>query len=220
MDRTVSIAGDPHIGVFTRVFEDIAIIPPDAPEEIEAAYREAFDLDIVRTLIQGSPIIGSLLAGNSNGFVVSGLASRAEVKQLSEYREIFFLHHGMNAAGNVILACDRFAAVHPEMDAKIRKEIGEFLKVPVIPLTLGDVKVVGMAAVATNNGVVVNPRSSASEITALEKVCDLPVGKGSVNMGNAMVGTGLVANTRGYLAGIETSGYELGRIEDIFGFED
>jgi len=35
-----------------------------------------------------------------------------------------------------------------------------------------------------------------------------------------MVGTGLVANTRGYLAGIETSGYELGRIEDIFGFED
>jgi translation initiation factor 6 len=39
-------------------------------------------------------------------------------------------------------------------------------------------------------------------------------------MGNAMVGTGLVANTRGYLAGGETSGYELGRIEDIFGFEE
>jgi translation initiation factor 6 len=220
MDRTVSIAGDPHIGVFTRVFEDIAVIPPEAPEELEAAYREAFDLEIVRTLVQGSTIIGSLLAGNNNGFVVSGLASKAEVRKLSEYREVFLLHHGMNAAGNVILACDRFAAVHPDMDAKIRKEIGEFLKVPVIPLTLGDVKVVGMAAVATNNGVVVNPRSSASEITALEKVCDLPLGKGSVNMGNAMVGTGLVANTRGYLAGSETSGYELGRIEDIFGFEE
>ena len=220
MDRTVSIEGDPHIGVFTRVFEDIAVIPAEAPEELAEHYREAFGLDIVRTTIQGSPIIGSLLAGNSNGFVVSGLATKAELARLGEYREIFLLERGMNAAGNVILACDRFAAVHPEMDKQLQKEIGEFLKVPVTPLTLGDVKVVGMAAVATNSGVVVNPRSSLHEIAALEKVCELPIGKGSINMGGAMVGTGLVANTRGYLAGIETSGYELGRIEDIFGYED
>jgi translation initiation factor 6 len=210
---------DPHIGVFTRVFEDIAVIPVEAPDELEEHYREALDLDVVRTTIQGSPIIGSLLAGNSNGFVISGLATKEEMDRLSEFRELFLLEQGMNAAGNVILACDRFAAVHPEMDTGLRKEIGEFLKVPITPLTLGDVKVVGMAGVATNKGVVVNPRSTMSEISALERVCDLAVGKGSINMGNAMVGTGLVANTRGYLAGGETSGYELGRIEDIFGFE-
>lgn len=220
MDRTVSIEGDPHIGVFTRVFEDIAVIPAEAPAELEEHYREAFDLEVVRTTIQGSPIIGSLLTGNSNGFVISGLATKAEMKLLSEYRELYLLDQGMNAAGNVILVCDRFAAVHPEMDPSLRKEIGEFLKVPITPLTLGDIKVVGMAGVATNKGVVVSPRSTASEITALERVCELPIGKGSINMGNAMVGTGLVANTRGYLAGDETSGYELGRIEDIFEFED
>ncbi|MFH0966061.1 MAG: translation initiation factor IF-6 [Methanobacteriota archaeon] len=220
MDRTVSIEGDPHIGGFTRVFEDIAVIPAEAPVELEEHYREAFDLEVVRTTIQGSPIIGSLLTGNSNGFVISGLATKAEMKLLSEYRELFLLDRGMNAAGNVILACDRFAAVHPEMDPSLRKDIGEFLKVPITPLTLGDVKVVGMAGVATNKGVVVSPRSTASEIAALERVCELPIGKGSINMGNAMVGTGLVATTRGYLAGDETSGYELGRIEDIFEFED
>lgn len=220
MDRTVSIEGDPHIGVFTRVFEDIAVIPMEAPAELEERYREAFDLEVVRTTIQGSPIIGSLLAGNSNGFVISGLATKAEMKRLGEFRELFLLDKGMNAAGNVILACDSFAAVHPEMDSRLQKDIGEFLKVPVTPLTLGDVKVVGMAGVATNTGVVVNPRSTPSEIATLERICDLPIGKGSINMGNAMVGTGLVANTRGYIAGGETSGYELGRIEDIFGFED
>jgi len=220
MDRTVSIEGDPHIGVFTRVFEDIAVIPAEAPDELEDHYREAFDLEVVRTTIQGSPIIGSLLAGNSNGFVISGLATKAEIMQLSEFRELYLLDQGMNAAGNVILACDRFVAVHPDMEHHIQKEIGEFLKVPVTPLTLGDLKVVGMAGVATNNGVVVNPRSTASEIATLERVCELPIGKGSINMGNAMVGTGLVANTHGYLAGGETSGYELGRIEDIFGFEE
>lgn len=220
MDRTISLGGDPHIGVFSRVFEDVAIIPKDAPAEYEERYREAFDVEVVRTTIQGSPIIGSLLAGNSNGFVISGLATSAEMKLLGEFRELYPLMRGMNAAGNVILACDRFAAVHPEMDTCIQKEIGEFLKVPVTPLTLGDVKVVGMAGVATNKGVVISPRSTASEIATLERVCDLPIGKGSINMGNAMVGTGLAANTKGYLAGVETSGYELGRIEDIFEFED
>jgi translation initiation factor 6 len=37
-------------------------------------------------------------------------------------------------------------------------------------------------------------------------------------MGSGLVGTGLLANRNGYLAGTGTSGYELGRIEDIFGF--
>ncbi len=220
MDRIVSVAGEPHIGVFTRVFEDIAVIPPDAPAELAQAYEEAFGVEIVRTTLQGSPIIGSLLAGNSNGFVVTGLATDDEIAALSSYRDLMLLEEGMNAAGNVILANDHFAAVHPDMGEDAQDALSDFLDVVVIPLTLGEIKTVGMAAVATNRGIVVNPRSTPSEIAELEEICNLPIGKGSVNMGSPMVGTGLVANSRGYLAGLDTSGYELGRIEDIFGFED
>lgn len=220
MDRIVSIAGDPHIGVFTRVFEDIAIVPPDAPPELIERFEEAFRVEVIRTTIQGSPIIGSLVAGNSHGLIITGMAKEEEITTLSEYRDVMLLEEGMNAAGNIILANDSFAAVHPETDQEFMDALGEFLQVPVIPLTLGDVKTVGMAAVATNTGVVINPRSTPGEIQILEQVCELPVGKGSVTMGNGMVGTGLVANSRGYLAGIGTSGYELGRIEDILGFEE
>ncbi|HOJ96809.1 MAG TPA: translation initiation factor IF-6 [Methanospirillum sp.] len=220
MDRFVSIAGDPHIGVFTRVFDDIAVVPPDIPEEVTARYEEALQVEIVRTTIQKSPIIGSLLAGNNHGLVVTGMATEEEIQTLSPYRDLMLLEEGMNAAGNIILANDHFAAVHPDMDEELMDALGDFLNVPVIPLTLGDVKTVGMAAVATNTGVVVSPRSTPGEIQILEQVCDLPIGKGSVSMGNAMVGTGLVANRHGYLAGVGTSGYELGRIEDILGFEE
>lgn len=220
MDRFVSLVGDPHIGVFTRVFDDIAVVPPDAPEEFVARYEEALKVIIVRTTIQRSPIIGSLLAGNKHGLVITGMATRDEINTLSEYRDLMLLEEGMNAAGNIILANDHFAAVHPDIDEELMDALSDFLKVPVIPLTLGDVKTIGMAAVATNTGIVVNPRSTLAEIQALEQVCDLPVGKGSVSMGNAMVGTGLVANCHGYLAGDGTSGYELARIEDILGFEE
>ena len=119
MERTITFAGDPNIGVFARVVGDIAIIPPESPEEFKAAVQEALKVKLVETTIQGSSIIGSLVAGNSRGVVVSGLATEEEIAVLSEHREILLLNESMNAAGNVIMANDTFAAVHPDMPADL-----------------------------------------------------------------------------------------------------
>ncbi len=218
MDRTIAITGDPHIGVFCRVFEEIAVMPPEAPVEFRDRVVEAFDVEPVVTSLQESSLIGPLLCGNRKGLVVSGSISGAEKKVLTDHSDVFLLSGPMNAAGNVILANDSFAVFHPGMPAAQAREVQEFLGVPATHLTFGGIGTVGMAAVATNRGVVINPRSTPQEIASLQSLTDLPVGKGSVNMGSGLVGAGLLANSRGYLAGIETSGYELGRIEDIFGF--
>jgi translation initiation factor 6 len=218
MDRTTAFGGDPHIGIFCRVLEEIAIVPPEAPDEFCEALRAVLGVDLVRTTIQGSSIVGSLVAGNSRAVVVSGLATPDEVRALEDYREVYRLEGAMNAAGNVILANDRFAAVHPEMEPEVIDEVGSHLGVEVIRLTLGGVKTVGMAGYATNRGVLVHARATPKEIGRLEGVTDLPIGTGSVNMGTGLVGTGLLANSRGFLAGIETSGFELGRMADVFGF--
>ena len=218
MERTITFDGDPNIGVFARVLGDIAIIPPESPAEFREAVRQALDVEIISTTIQGSAIIGSLVSGNSRGIIVSGIATEDEIAQFSDYREVMRLTETMNAAGNVILANDTFAAVHPEMPSDLVKEIGEFLKVEVITLTLGSIKTIGMAGVATNKGVIVHPRATAQEIARLEAVAKVPVGTGTINMGSGLIGTGILVNERGYIAGNATSGFELGRIEDVFGF--
>lgn len=218
MERTITFGGDPNIGVFARVLGDIAIIPPESPEDFKAAVKAALDVTLVETTVQGSAIIGSLVAGNSRGMVVSGLATEEEIDILSEHREVLLLTESMNAAGNVIMANDSFAAVHPDMPADLREAIGEFLGVEIIALVLGGVKTVGMAGVATNKGVIVHPRATDRQIEQLEKIAQVPVGTGSVNMGSGLVGTGLLVNEKGYIAGNATSGFELGRIEDVFGF--
>jgi translation initiation factor 6 len=218
MERTITFAGDPNIGVFARVLGDIVIIPPESPEEFKAAVKQALDAEVIETTIQGSSIIGSLVAGNSRGVVVSGLATDEEVDRLAEYREVLLLNECMNAAGNVIMANDSFVAVHPDMPSDMGKAIAEFLGVDVIFLTLGGIKTVGMAGVATNKGVIVHPRATAQEITRLESVAKIPVGTGTINMGSGLIGTGLLVNEKGYIAGNATSGFELGRIEDVFGF--
>ena len=218
MERTITFAGDPNIGVFARVLGDIAIVPPESTDEFKAAVRDALEVTLVETTIQGSAIVGSLVAGNNRGIIVSGLATEEEIDRLAEHREVMLLTESMNAAGNVILVNDTFAAVHEDMPTDLSKAIGEFLGVDVIHLTLGGVKTVGMAGVATNKGVIVHPRATERQIAVLEEVAKVPVGTGSINMGGALVGTGLLVNEKGYLAGNATSGFELGRIEDVFGF--
>jgi len=218
MERTVTFGGDPNIGVFARVVGDIAIVPPDAPEDFKEAVKTALGVTLVETTVQGSAIIGSLVAGNSRGIVVSGLATEDEVGILSKHREVLLLNDTMNAAGNVIMANDTFAAVHPDMPSGMMHAIGEFLGVEVITLVLGGVKTVGMAGVATNKGVILHPRATDQQIARVEAAAKVPVGTGSINMGSGLVGTGLLVNEKGYLAGNATSGFELGRIEDVFGF--
>jgi translation initiation factor 6 len=218
MIRTLAYEGDTHIGIFTRVLEDIAVVPPEASADYCAALKEALDVTLVKTLVQGSSIIGSLVSGNSRGAIVSGLALPDEIRAIEEYREVMLLEGSMNAAGNVILANDQMAAVHPEMDNATMEQIHSVLGVPVIRLTLSGIKTVGMAGYATNRGILVHARSAGRELATLESTTDLPVGTGTINMGSGLVGTGLLANSKGYLAGIATSGFEIGRIADVFGF--
>jgi translation initiation factor 6 len=217
MERTVSFGGDANIGVFCRVFDDIAVVGPTAPEEFRASVAEILGVDVVVTTIQGSEIVGSLLAGNNRGFVVSGLATEKELSLLRGYRKVLLLERNMNAAGNIILANDSLTCIHPDMPVSVAEKIGELLGTPVARMSFAGIKTVGMAAVATNKGIMVHPRASRYELAELESMTDLPIGTGSVNMGSSLVGTGLLANRNGYVAGAGTSGYELGRIDDIFG---
>ncbi|MDO9549813.1 MAG: translation initiation factor IF-6 [Methanoregula sp.] len=218
MERTITFAGDPNIGVFARVVGNVAIIPLDSTPEFKHAVKNALQVEVIETTIQGSSIIGSLVAGNSRGVIVSGLATDEEIEKLAKHREVLLLNDTMNAAGNVIMANDTFAAVHPDMPESVIKAIGEFLGVEVITLVLGGVKTVGMAGVATNKGVIVHPRATDAQIKKIEDVAKVPVGTGSINMGSGLIGTGLMANDTGYLVGNATSGFEMGRIEDVFGF--
>lgn len=218
MERTTTFAGDPNVGVFARVLGDIVIVPPEAPAEFRDAVRTALDAEIVETTVQGSAIIGSLLTGNRKGIVVSGIAGKDELAILQEYREIMLLSGSMNAAGNVILANDHVAFVHPEMEKDVAGEIGSFLGVKVMATTFGGVRTVGMAGAATEKGIIVHPRTNDADIARIAEFAGVPVGTGTINMGSGLIGTGLLVNSRGYIAGAQTSGFELGRIEDVFGF--
>lgn len=73
---------------------------------------------------------------------------------------------------------------------------------------------------ATNEGVLCQPGSREAELEAIEELLDVYADVGTINYGAPLVGSGLVANDDGYVVGRDTTGPELGRIEDTLGYLD
>jgi translation initiation factor 6 len=216
--KQLDFYGYPYVGIYASNTEDYIVLPPDLPQQTAEAAAEALGVKIIRTLINDSTLIGSMMTGNSNGFIVSELAMDHEIEALEKCLPVARLRGKMTASGNIILANDTAALVHPALHDKHLEVIKDILKVDVKRGTIGGLKTVGMAGVASNKGLLVHPRATEEELSALEDLFRLPVDIGTVSFGSPLVGSAILATTNGLITGTKTSGPELGRIEDALGF--
>ncbi|OPX81894.1 MAG: Translation initiation factor 6 [Methanosaeta sp. PtaB.Bin087] len=217
-DRRLKIAGSALLGVFATCTETALLVPPETGSRAMAALERHLGLAPLKTTVAGSSVLGSLVCGNSHGFVITPHASDEEMERLSSLGRRARLPGKISAAGNVILANDTAAIVHAGLSDRACESISRTLGVDVRRGTIGGLKTVGMTSVATNRGILVHPRISEAELAEVEELFGLPVDVGTVNFGSPLVGSGILANGRGYVAGDETTGPELGRIEDALGF--
>ncbi len=217
-----SFAGSAYVGVFARATNDVLLVRPDAESELVDDMGDELGVPTLQTTVGGSGTVGALATGNENGILVSSRATDREKDAISEATDlpVVDLPGRINAAGNVVLANDYGAWVHPELGDDAVAAVKEALSVSVERGDLGGVNTVGTAAVATNHGVLCHPKSREPELEALEAHLDVRADIGTINYGAPLVGSGLVANDTGYVAGEETTGPELGRIEDTLGYLD
>jgi translation initiation factor 6 len=217
-DRRLKIAGSSLLGVFAECTEDFVLVPLETDPTIARALEESLHVKALRMVIAGSSVIGSLTCGNSKGFIVTPQANDEVLKKLSELGQVARLPGKTNAAGNIILANDKAALVHPGLSERACQVIRKTLDVEIAQGTIGGLRTVGMAGVATNKGLLVHPRVSEAELTVLRDLFGIPVDIGTVNFSSPLVGSGVLANSKGYVAGLDTMGPELGRIDDALGF--
>jgi len=213
MSKKLTVNGSPYLGVFATNTEDLAIIPPDVSHRMFQEMCEALNVKGVKTFICECSVLGALIRGNSHGFVVPSYTLDAEIAKIEKHAQVLKLPGKMDAAGNLILANDGVAIVHPDIGKSAITVIKDALNVEVYKGMIGGLKTVGMAAVATNKGVLVHPKATTSELRFLEDAFGLPVDVGTVNFGSGLIGAALLANSKGYVVGAETTGPELGRIQ-------
>ena len=214
------ISGNPFIGIYVRCTEKAAIVPVNAPEKLLLKCRSALKVDTVPMAIAGSDLAGLFSAANSNGIVLTGMAYREEANALKKALGInsAILRGKHTAAGNNILANDKAAIVNPEMPPADVKKIADTLGVEVLKQSIAGFQTVGSVAVVTNRGILLHNGAAEDE---LEELCDIFGVKGSIgtaNMGVPFVGLCMCANSKGYVTGEATSGFELSRLDEAFGF--
>jgi translation initiation factor 6 len=217
-----AFSGSAYVGVFARATDDVLLVRPDAEDSLVDEMADELGVPVCKTTVAGSNTVGALAMGNENGILVSGRATDEEMARIEEAADlpVYGLPGRINAAGNVVLANDSGAYVHPGLTDEQVEVVFDALDVPVEQGSLGDVRTVGTAAVATNAGVLCHPKSRETELENLEDLLSVYADVGTINYGAPLVGSGLVANDAGYVVGRDTTGPELGRIEDALGYLD
>ena len=72
----------------------------------------------------------------------------------------------------------------------------------------------GMVGCITNKGGLCHPDIFAEDREILEKSFEVPIMEGTVNFGMPLIGAGVVATSNGAICGRQSTGVELGRIEE------
>ncbi|SEH17104.1 translation initiation factor 6 (aeIF-6) [Natronorubrum sediminis] len=218
--QRLAFVGSAYVGVFARATDTCVLVRPDVDDDTVADLTDELEVPAIQTTVGGSSTVGALATGNENGLLVSSRILEYERERLEDEVDVPVteLSGKINAAGNVVLANDYGAYVHPDLPRETIQTIKDTLEVPVERGDLAGVRTVGTAAVATNSGVLCHPKATDEELDFLEDALDVRADVGTVNYGAPLVGSGLIANEAGYVIGEDTTGPELGRIEDALGY--
>lgn len=210
----MDIEGNPYIGVYCHANEDFALVPRILSEKTVNQIESALDVEVIRTTIAGSSLIGVLASINSYGVVVSNFADEKELEPLKDRINILYIPDVLNAVGNNILVNDKLALVNPDYKNDTIKHIADTFNVEVMRHNVAGIKTVGSVAVVTNKGLLCHPHTSENELEKLKQFFGMDAAIGTANYGSSLVGACIVANTKGAIVGSTTTPIELGRIED------
>ena len=210
------------MGVFASATDQASLIGLPTDEGTVSAVKQELEVPVARCSVGGANTLGALAVGNEAGLLFSDRLTEDERETIEEAVDVpvWTLPGRINAAGNCLLVNDYGAIAHPNLPDRALDVVQETLEVPVERLRIGGMRTVGTAAVATNRGVLCHQKVTDEELDTVESVLDVRADVGTVNYGSPLIGSGLVANRHGFIAGMETTGPELGRIEEALGFLD
>ena len=212
-----AINGSDCVGAFALATDKYVFVGRSATEGSKKFLSTMLGVEAIDMSIGGMDFIGVLARANSNGMLVSNLATDREMDAIRGMKlgiNIEVLSSTLNAVGNNMILNDKVAIVNPEYSRKDMAIIEDVFGVEVIGSSIGSFKTVGANDVLTNKGLVINNHASDEEKEKLDKETGFDSVRSTANMGSLGVGIAVVANSNGALIGDTTTGYEFSRIVD------
>ena len=154
--------GSSSIGVFTCATDDVLLVRNDVEDDLREELEEELDVPAIATTIGGSSTVGALCVGNSKGLLVSSRITAGEREAIAAVTDlpVTELPGRINAAGNVVLANDTGAYVHPDLSHEAVRAVKDGLGVSVERGELAGLRTIGSAAGSSSASAVVGSTGS------------------------------------------------------------
>ena len=209
----------PYSGVFCATNDLVTLVPPGIPEDDMEAISEALGTKVEVITIGGSSVLGTLIAMNNKGVLVSNLITSLELEKLEEITATLALNLGVlsersNAIGNNFLLNDSGGFCNERLSKQSKVEAEKIFEVAITSQSLNEMDTLGMIGCVNTKGGLCHPEISDNEKEVMEKVLKIPVMEGTVNFGMPLVGAGVISSSKGAICGRQSTGVELGRVEE------
>ncbi len=208
----LKIRQSPYIGVFCSITDEIALVPKDITSA-EFTKIKNFDVEILKTKIVDSTLLGVLMSGLGTKFVAPDLLSKDEEDFFSS-KGIELLAIGNKAYGNIMALNSNGGIVSTIADKETFREIKKFFGLKLVHKAFSCTDLVGSSLVVTEKGFIVNPEIKETEFKLLKKTFKVEGQATTSNYGDIFVGNGVIANSNAVFAGDYTTGTELMRIDE------
>jgi len=214
-----NLFNSPYSGVFCATNDTLTLIPPGIPEDDMQAISEALGTQSEVITIGGSSVLGTLLTMNNKGILVSNLVTSLEIEKFESISKNYDLKFGIlsdrsNANGNNFLINDNGGFCNENLSSSSIKSAEEVLGIKIKALSLNKMDTLGMIGCVNNKGGLCHPDISDEDRYTMDKLLGVPVMDGTVNFGMPLVGAGVVSSSNGAVCGQQSTGIELGRIEE------
>jgi translation initiation factor 6 len=209
--------GSPNIGVYCFCNEDLAVVPPGLTTRKLTQFAEALGVNICKTTVGGTTLVGALITGNSKKVLVPHTIQDYELRRIEEFSKVTVVESKWTALGNVVLTNDFGAIVHPDAPAEITRSVKGELGVQTTYGKIGSFPFVGALGIATNKGAILSPNTSNEEQSTIQAALHVNVELSTTNGGVPFVKSGILANSKGAIVGPLTRGAELMQITRALG---
>ncbi|HLC92159.1 MAG TPA: translation initiation factor IF-6 [archaeon] len=209
-----TVKSSPYIGVFCTVTDDIALVPKSITQKELSEIEKTLDVSALRCEIGNSGLVGILAKGLGRKFAISALAEKEEKKALEkEGLEVHTIMHGFTSTGNLIALNENGGIASPLLAQREIDDLNAFFGVRFSTVKIDDNDICGASTTVTNKGFICHPNISEKGFSELEKIFSVKGMPTTANFGDMFVGNSVLANSKGVMAGLNTSGIELSKID-------
>ena len=218
----INFKGDPNIGLYAIATDSFVLIGEELNKKQKELLKEVLQVPIITSKIYGTPFAGIFCAGNKELLFVPDIIFDKEFKSLKKQlkgivkvKKFKTIH---TALGNTILINDKYAIISDDFSNTEAKKIEKLMKVKIKKINIAESNVPGAYGTLTNKGAIFGSIISDPNVKELEKYLKFEVGIGTVSMGSSIISSGVIANSNGFLVSDNSSGFEIGRIDESLGF--